>query len=952
MDPKVIYVRTRKGDDEAHGKTSHIAGDVRRALLMVDGKSTFEEIKKRAAPSLRSSLEEMFEELEKGGYIQDKHLKNKPAPSAKAGTPPKMSMPSGLVVPKGQQQVSRSKDETGEDLDFLSGYSAAPPVSDAALAAAELAAAEAAAAAAREADAEKLKAEQEAAKIREETARRAKEEAEAARIKAEAEAKVQREMEAARIKAEDEARVQRELEAARIKAEQEVRLRLEAEAREREAARIKAEQEEAAMKRELEAARIKAEQEVRFRFEIAAKEREQAEAARIKAEEEARRQREFEELRIKAELEAKAKLEAEARAYARIKAEDEAVKSREAAELAASEASKPKDEDDIAQKMASELSKAFGGGGETKKNEPFAFGNFDVGGSKAADIPKQEAPAKGQGFAFGAFNVEAPKPVAEPQRKDSAKPGVPPEKSPKPGQPDNRSRSPDQPQGIGSSPQVSPSQEQIHRAAQARIAAEERAAKEAEAKREAEERAAKELQAKRLADEQSKLWAEAEQRALQEAKAKSERPVQSNEISVPEKKTAVPSAAPVPRRKSGSTGKLFGFVFKLAIFLVVLAIGALFVVPNFLPARDYMPKVEKMLSERLHQPVHIGHLGGRILPMPRLELGEIYLGDAKQFQAVQADLNFSLAGLFNDVKPISSVDFQGVKVRGIALPDVSAWLQQLAAGKDYPVAHMTITQGSLDAEAFELSSIEGDLNFDPSGKFIQMNLRANGGKYSIALSASQGSKYQVSFAAHGAELPLLPNWTFDDMNAKGELNDSGVVFSEYGAHILGGTLQGNASINWRSGWRADGTLNAKKITMRQLNHLLEGNVDGTGRFRMSSVNLAGLTDSVSADGDFQASDGMLGGMDIIETARTRSKEHLPGGRTPFDSITGSVSYSDNIYHFKQTKIATKVGNATASFDVAKQQVSGKMNVNWALQGGSGSVVLQIGGSTDSPTLHY
>ncbi len=53
---------------------------------------------------------------------------------------------------------------------------------------------------------------------------------------------------------------------------------------------------------------------------------------------------------------------------------------------------------------------------------------------------------------------------------------------------------------------------------------------------------------------------------------------------------------------------------------------------------------------------------------------------------------------------------------------------------------MVITNGTLDADAFSLSGIEGKLDFDPDGKFTQANLRANGGKYTLGINATPENK--------------------------------------------------------------------------------------------------------------------------------------------------------------------------------------------------------------------
>src|SRR5450759_3373607 len=852
MDNKTIFVRTSKGEDETQSRTSHLPGDVKRALLMVDGSATFGETSKRAAPSMRAGLGKMFEELEKSGFIQDKAMVGK---IPKVAAPPKMVVPTKMVTPHKKEPVD---DDAGE-LDFMSGFTASPPEAP---------------------TAEAVKAE----KLRAEAEEKSKQEIASEKIKA------QREAAAILLKAEQEAARIREVTARRAK-------------QQAEAARLIAEQEARKVHDELEelvAARLKAEQETKLRLEAAAKERQQAEAARVKAEQEAAQTHiELEATKLRAEQEAKARLEAAAKAHVRIKAEEDAAKAREAAELIA--------------KQQREAAPAA-------KPDAFAFDSFHVDEpQRSAEPHKDQQPVQKASAAqqpSDAAKTTQPADVRQPVRQQ-----VPPP--------------------VASEPVESkPSQEQIKRKAQERIAAEQRIAAEAQL-------------AKELADAQAKVWAEAEQRALEVAKANAERVAHQAEYPVADT-SHVEKPVPVARvqRKPFAWGRLVGFVFKLGVFLLVLLVGALFVVPYVLPMRDYMPKVQQLLSERLHQPVHIGYLSGRILPTPRLELGEIYIGEVKQFQAKEAQINFDITGLFGDKKPISSVEFQDVKVRGIGLQNASAWLQQLANVDQYQVSRMVISQGTLDADAFQLTGVEGELNFNPDGKFTQANLRANAGKFTLGINATPEDKLQVAITVRGSALPLLPNWSFDELNAKGALSNDELQISDFDARILGGVVQGNASINWRSGWRAQGALSAKKITMQQLNHLLEGNLEGSARFKMTSMDLAGLTDSVVLDGSFTTNGGMISGMDIVETARMRSKENLPGGRTHFDGLSGLISYANNAYHFKQVKVAAGMLNATATFDVAKQQLSGKMSVRLSMHDGAAPVDLQMGGVIDSPTLRY
>src|SRR3989338_11121006 len=259
MDSNTIFIKTGKGEDEMRNKSAHLVGDIKRALLMVDGTATFGEISKRAAPSLRSVLDEMFKELEKGGFIQDKA-------KAKAGSIPKMGAPLKMATPKMATPFKKPADEGVEELDFTAAFRAPS---------AEMLAAEA-----KKAEAAKLK-------MADEAGLEAKREIEAAKLKAQ--------QDAARQKAEQEAaRARAELEAAKAKAEAEARALAEAkEKQQAEAARIKAEEKaraEAQARQEIEAAKLKAQRE--------------AEEARLKAEREAAKAREETERRAREEAEA------------------------------------------------------------------------------------------------------------------------------------------------------------------------------------------------------------------------------------------------------------------------------------------------------------------------------------------------------------------------------------------------------------------------------------------------------------------------------------------------------------------------------------------------------------------------------------------------------------------------------------------------------------------------
>ena len=441
----------------------------------------------------------------------------------------------------------------------------------------------------------------------------------------------------------------------------------------------------------------------------------------------------------------------------------------------------------------------------------------------------------------------------------------------------------------------------------------------------------------KLAETQAKAWAEAEQRAAEATRASAERAAQPREAQPPAQKTVRVRRKPVPWGKIGA-----------GLFVALLV--ALFVVPPLMPTQGYATRVEQLLADRLQQPVHVGQLSGRLLPTPRLEMKNVSIGEAKPIQAQRAQIDFALSALFSSNMPITGVELEGVQVNGAALPQISAWLQQIAATPQYPVARIGLSQGKLEADGMLLSGIGGELSFDQAGKFMQAKLSAEGNKFALDINVSPENKTQVSIAVRGSALPSLPNWVFDQLDAKGELTGDGLVITELDGRIMGGILKGDARIDWSSGWRAQGALTAKTITMQNMSKALNGDMDGTASFQMQAPSLAELVETASLEGDFAIRKGVINGIDVVETARMRSTENLPGGRTHFDELSGKLSYANGDYHFRQVKMSTGVLNATATLDIAKQQVSGRVIAGLTMRAGMDSIVLQVGGTPDNPSL--
>jgi hypothetical protein len=997
MDNKTVFVKTAKGDDEVKGKGGSLSGDVKRALFLIDDKSSFDEVSKRAAPSLRAVLPEVFRQLLKDGYIRDK---SKPFAEPQIAKP-KIAVPApeaeldftSLVSTSAPKPSSVDTDKAKKEADAARTHAELEAAVEAAKMKAraeaeikaEANAKQAAELAARNKAEADMRAKQEAL-IREQVEAKAKQEAEArmraeqaaaqaklqleaaAKAKAEAEALARQQIEAAaRAKAEAEARAKQEAEAARLKAEQEaarVKAELEAAAKakaEAEAARLKAEQEAARIRAELEAAKAKAEAEAKALAEERA--RQEAEAARLKAAADAARVKaEQEAARIKAEQEAaKAKAEAEAKALAEARARQEAEAVRLKAEQ---EMARVKAEHDAAQAKAEAHARQEAEAARMKAEQEAARVKAELEAAQAkaateakalaAERAKLEADAARlkveQEAAQGRIATEAAKVAAERQALAAQQAESAANKSVNSldaftlGEP--ASAVEDEVSASVAQEQEAVAQALARNAEEARIQAE--AAKLEQAKLEAEKAAqdAAALKAReeeqRLADEQAKAWAAAEQRAKEQAKIEAARPVQSAPEVAPKK------AAPHKHVSEGRRKPLpFG---KIAAGVVVLALVSVVALPYVMPLNSYVAPLEQKLSAQFKQPVRVSGLHAASLPWPTLKLEKVTLGAGQELKIENADVTFDLFSLFSDVKVVRGVELREVTLEGASFDKQLGWLQGIGGDTGFPVSHVKMQGIKVASGEITLPVFNGEIDIDAQGKISQLKLKSADAKFDAELHPID-NRWQTTLNAKETSLPLFPDVQLDDLTVKGEISAAGANFVDVKGQAYGGFFEGNAKLTWQKGWQLQGSIEARSVELSKLfpKFGVSGELAGDSTFTSSGAKLGKLAESKQMEGSFTVKKGVVNGMDMVETARG-NRMNGSVGRTHFDEMTGRFSVNGRP-HFQQLKITSGILNAGGSFDVgADSQLSGHFSVDLKAARGVSSSSVTLSGVLTAPVL--
>ena len=931
MDKKTVFIKTSRGESEVSG----MSGDMKRVLLLIDGNSNFDHVIKRAPPSLRGDLPEIIQRLLDAELIADKSKsKVKLKIVSPRMPPPRLADPEGELdftsmfkAPSAEDLAAEAVRQKEREASRLKAVEAEQ------LQAATIARQQAEIAAKAKAEAEaKVKqeaAERQAAEAREkaEAAARLSAEQEAERVKAQrdAEEQARRGAEARRLEAEQEAaRVKAELEAAaKAQREAEVRVRQEAEAAEKakaeaEKVRRKAEEEAARIQAALEAAKARVEAEAkalaeeRARIEAEERQRREAEAARIKAEEEAaaramaeeeRRQREAEAARIKAEEEAAARARAEEERQqreaeaARIKAEEEA------AARAMAEEERQRREAEAARIKAEEEAAARARAGEAHKidNEVaqpqsgFAF-KIDLDGLQ--DVMPAPVMVEQDNKPESAF--ETPQTISnEPGQQEIAQPAESEEQ--KIAQPDI---------GVEMARLKAEQDAQQLRAVQA--------AKEQE-------------EAQRLAAEQAAAWADAELRATQQSKLEAEQAAIQAALA---QAKAQQKAAWRGRHKSVSPVKLLGGLFGLILILV-------FMLPLFWPMEKYIAPIGQRISARLGQPVTVGGLKASLLPLPKMEISRLVVGANQELQVENVTLRFDPFSFFSADRVIDEVSLRGVAVEGKSLERVVTGLQGLNGESGFVLRRVNVQSLQIRTEGFSLPPLSGNAQFD-NGAFVRLALHDKNNKMHLDLKSAPGGRLQIAFGIRENTLPLLPKVMFGDFSANGEIAAGEAVFSELDAHAYGGIWSGRGRLSWGKEWRAEARINAKTMEMDKMfaQYGISGELFTDGTVSAKNESLAGLANSLRVEANFEAKRGVINGIDVVETARLLSRDHLAGGRTHFDQMNGSFLLENHVVRLRQIKISSGMLNASGSFDIANDgRLAGSFNSEIKMRAGNNPLVL-------------
>ncbi|MGH8710404.1 MAG: AsmA-like C-terminal region-containing protein [Burkholderiales bacterium] len=712
----------------------------------------------------------------------------------------------------------------------------------------------------------------------------------AARAKREAEEKVRKEAEAP---AKAEAKAKSDLEA-RLRAEAEAKVRREAEAKSRAEteARAKAEA-EAKAKRETEA-RLRAEAEARVRAEAEAKAKREAEA-RAKAEAEARAKTEA---KAKEEAVAKARRETEAKAEAaaRAKVEAEGRARKEAEEKAQADAQRKKEE--------AALSALF---------EEEAKARIEVESkSKVEADSRARAEMNAREETKARSKIDAERRLQD-EIEAQLKAG---ERAPIKAEDEEKFRKEAR----------AKAEEETWAKAEAEIRAsiEESAKKEAKAKpgwmeeaeKEEEKRKAKEreeFEAKDRAKNEEKARAETE--ALRAAKAKAKAEEEAKERAAGKKARA--------GRKP--------FDWKPAAIGVAVLFTAAVGLIQFIPFNAYIPGIEKLAAETLHEPVTINSLHITLLPSPQVKLDGFIIGKLKDIKVETVRVS-GLDLVLGGSNRLDNVEIDSTTLEQDVLARVALWGKTAGSAPALEISRVNFRNVRLTLNKIPLAPLQGEINLSKDGAFQKATLGTSDGKISAQVT-SKDQQYEITVKAKSWQLPIGPELMFDYLDAQGVATRDGMQLNDIEAKLYGGSAKGTATIKWDKGWGLSGDFDAKGMELGPVivifarYFIASGTLDSKGRYTMQAQSPDKLFEDPRVDSSFRVSKGSLNNMDLTRALQAPSREGVRGGKTLFTEFSGNLSYGNGGYQFKDMRLVSGPLSATGSADISTgNQLAGRVNV--------------------------
>ncbi|MEO7729086.1 MAG: hypothetical protein ABIS45_17685, partial [Burkholderiales bacterium] len=376
------------------------------------------------------------------------------------------------------------------------------------------------------------------------------------------------------------------------------------------------------------------------------------------------------------------------------------------------------------------------------------------------------------------------------------------------------------------------------------------------------------------------------------------------------------------------------------------------------PMNGYIPGAEKVLSERLQEPVSIGGLRFTLFPTPQLKLEHIAIGAAQDVKVDSATIDVTSTAIFDEhTKDINEIELSGVVIEQDALPRLIAWSKAPAAASRLQLQHIKINAIKLALHGVEMPSLDAVITLDKDGGWQKLSVKDSKANLELTPLKEPG-EMRATFTASAWTPPAGLTVEFSELAATATIRRGQATITGIEGRVFGGAFKGDAVLKWNSGLAADGELSFKNADVAQVlagftnNFMASGVLDTVMKFSTQGQTPDELFAAPRVTATFTLQKGTLNNLDLVRAIQSTSRAGLRGGRTPYSEISGEAQSAANRISYRNLKLTAGPLNAHGAVDVSPAgELAGRLNVQLGTQGVSiARGTLNVSGGMKDPVL--
>jgi len=393
--------------------------------------------------------------------------------------------------------------------------------------------------------------------------------------------------------------------------------------------------------------------------------------------------------------------------------------------------------------------------------------------------------------------------------------------------------------------------------------------------------------------------------------------------------------------------------------------AALFALPYILPWSALIPPIEAELGRQLQQPVKVKQLRVSLLPVPKLSLRDVSIGQAPLVHVDQLTARPRPLSLFSRTRVLSTLRLEGVRVNPGFFKQASFWIKQhqpttgdaAVQAPSLEVERVVLSNVEIAFDRLTLKSLSGEILF-AGGKPVEVRAAQDTDRLRVIARPEAGQRWSLDVRGQNWTVPAGPPVLFDRLQGAAIVTTTAISAEHFKGKLYNGAVSGSLAVSWNRGWLVQGEWDVQQVAMRPLVALLKRDVaiDGTltahPLFTLRGQDLGALLDGMTLESDFSLRSGAIQKVDLVAAAKNPlSAGATKEGKTEFEQLSGHLLVDADGYEFTGLQVTSGALAATGDVAVARdQKLQGRIDAELKGTASIVSIPLELAGTVQNPAV--